>query len=134
VKAPIDWRWPAVAGLAVVVALLAGPVRWLAASAATVAVVAATLAMVTELGRRRSGAGRPKPSAWMEPDQVRDAFHAGGAGRVELVLACDLLERKLSRPDLRAETPVELDTVARMGPEEFRRYLDRRLRALEAAS
>jgi len=134
VKAPIGWGWPAVTILAIVVALLAGPVRWLAAVGATLAVTAATLTIVTELGRRRSRADRPLPPASAEPDEVRAAFRAGSDGRVDLVLACDLLERKILRPDLRAETSVELNAVARMDAEEFRRYLDRRLRALEGAS
>jgi len=134
VKSPIGWGLPAVAAIAVLVALLAGPVRWLQWLAAVVAVVAATLAIVWELGRRRSVVTGPPPRVLLEPDPIRSAFHHGGGGRVDLVLAVDLLERKLSRPDLRAETPVELHTVAHMTPEEFRRYLDRRLRALEASS
>jgi hypothetical protein len=134
VKAPIGWGLPAVVAVAVLVALLAESVRWLQLLAAVLAVVAATLAIVWELGRRRAVAAAPPPRVLLEPDEIRDAFRHGGSGRVDLVLACDLLERKLSRPDLRAETPVELHTVARMAPEEFRRYLDQRLRALEAAS
>lgn len=133
-KSPVGGWWPAVAAVAVVVALVAGPIHWLTALGATLAVVAATLAIVTELSRRVSTRGRAPPPEHVEANDVRAAFRAGGPGRVDLVLACDLLERKITRPELRAETPVELASVTRMDPEEFRRYLDRRLQALEAAT
>jgi hypothetical protein len=65
---------------------------------------------------------------------LREAFTGGVPGREDLILACDLLERKLSRPDLRARTAPEIASLVQLPSEEFRRYVAQRLDELEAGS
>ena len=133
-NSPVGWWWPLLAGIATAVALLAGPAHWLVVPAATVAVVGAALTILEALARQRGGARTPVTPTPAHPGGLREAFTGGEPGREDIVLACDLLERKLSRPDLRARTAVELAVLATLPPEEFRRYLARRLDELEGAS
>jgi hypothetical protein len=134
VSRPVVWWWPVLAGIGVAIALLASSSRAVAGAAATVAVVAAALAVVeTVLRQRRAGHEEYDPTP-THPGGLREAFTGGGPGREDLVLACDLLERKLSRPDLRARTPPEIAALVRLPPDEFRRYVAQRLDELEASS
>jgi len=134
VNLPVGWWWPAIAGVATVAAVLAGPNLPVAAAAATLAVVAAALTVFEAFFRQREPAGRPPDLTREHPGGLREAFVGGEPGREDLVLACDLLERKLARPDLRARTAVEIQSLIRLPPEEFRRYLAQRLDDLEGAS
>jgi hypothetical protein len=134
VRASISWEWPIVATAAAAVALGAGSYRLVAVPAATVAVVAASLAVVAVVRRARVEEPRGEDPVPEHPGGLREAFVGGELGRVDLVLACDLLERKLSRPTLRARTPAELNALVRVPPGEFRRYLTRRIAELEATS
>jgi hypothetical protein len=134
VRLPIGWWWPLLAGIATVAALLAGPNRAIAIPAATIAVFAAVLAVVETLVRQRNLARREYDPGPSRPGGLREAFVGGGPGREDLVLACDLLERKLSRPGLRARTITEVASLVRLPPEEFRRYLAQRLDELEGTS
>lgn len=133
-KPPIGWGWPTLAGVAIALALVAGSSRPLAIGAATVAVIAAALAVVGALGLDRTEEPSEYEPIMGRPGGLREAFVGGELGRIDIVLACDLLERKLARPDLRARTPAEVDALVRVPPAEFRRYLARRLAELEAAS
>ena len=133
-KAAIGWEWPIVATAAAAVALGAGSYRLVAVPAATVAVGAAALTVVGVVRRGRVDEGPEDDAAPEHPGGLREAFVGGELGRIDLVLACDLLERKLSRPNLRARTPAELDRLVRVPPGEFRRYLTRRIAELETRS
>jgi hypothetical protein len=134
VKAAIGWEWPIIATSAAAVALGAGSYRFVAVPAATVAVVAASLAVVGVVRRARVAEAPAEDEAPEHPGGLREAFVGGELGRVDLVLACDLLERKLSQPNLRARAPAELDALVRVPPGEFRRYLTQRIAELEATS
>jgi len=134
VKAPIGWGWPILAAIAGTIALAVGSYRAVAIPAATVAVIAASLAVVGVLTRSRVEEDDEAPPVPEHPGGLREAFVGGELGRIDLVLACDLLERKLSRPTLRARTPTEIDTLVRVPPQEFRQYLARRIAELEATS
>lgn len=133
-RVSVGWGWPLLAALAALVALAASANRPVSASAAAVAVVAASLAIVGVLTRARVEAPEVVASAVEHPGGLREAFVGGELGRVDLVLACDLLERRLARPNLRARTPAEVEALVRLPPEQFRRYLASRLDELEASS
>jgi len=136
-NAPVGWWWLVVAALAALVAVGAGSSVAVAAPAATVAVVAAVLAVLETVVRPRRA--RRGSSAYYDPGPtrpggLREAFIGGAPGREDLVLACDRLDRALSRPNLRARTTSEIHAILALPPDEFRRYLSRRLAELEAAS
>lgn len=134
-NSPVGWWWPFLAGVAVLIAVLAGPSRdEIAVPAATVAVVAAALTVLETLVRQRGGASKPPLPTPAHPGGLREAFTGGEPGREDIILACDLLERKLSQPDLRARTAYEVAALVTLPPEEFRKYIARRLDELEGAS
>lgn len=133
-KAPFSWEWPIIATAAAALALGAGTYRLVAVPAATLAVVAASLAVVAVVRRARVEDAPEEDPAPEHPGGLREAFVGGELGRVDLVLACDLLERKLARPNLRARSPAELNALVRVPPGDFRRYLTRRIAELEATS
>jgi hypothetical protein len=134
VRSPIGWWWPALAGIAIVVAALAGANYALAVPAATVAVVAGSLTVIDALGRHRGPLDGPILARPLRPGGVRGAFRGGEVGREDIVLTLDLLERKLARPDLPSRTGPELAEICRRPPEQFRRYLAERLAGLEGDS
>lgn len=129
-NAPIGWWWPAVAIIATGVAFAAGPVYALAVPAATVAVVAAALTILEVILRQRGEVGG-REYRISRAVGVRGAFVGGVAGREDVVLTLDLLERRITRPDLPARTPREIAEIARLSPAEFRRYVAKRLDDLE---
>ena len=133
-SSPVGWWWPLLAGIATAVALLAGPAHELVVPAATVAVLGAAMTVLEALARQRGGARAPAAPTPTHPGGLREAFTGGQPGREDIVLACDLLERKLSRPDLRARSAFEIAALVTLPPEEFRRYIARRLDELEGAS
>ncbi|HYA10491.1 MAG TPA: hypothetical protein VEH10_02315 [Thermoplasmata archaeon] len=133
-NAPIGWWWPLVAVLATALAFAAGPTYELAVPAATVAVIAAALTIVEVIVRQRAQVGTDAERPLPAPGGVRGAFTGGEPGREDIVLTIDLLERKISRPDLPARTGAQIASIVRRPPAEFRRYLAERLDALEAVS
>lgn len=132
--ASIGWWWPAAAGVAAVVAFLAGPAYLLAVPAATVAVLAAAMTLVEAVWRRREwperGAYVPRASF----GGIREAFNGGPSGRADVVHALDLLERKLSRPDLPTRTEAEVRQLIDHPADDFRRYVADRLDELEGSA
>lgn len=133
-NAPFGWRWPLVAGIAIIVAVAAGASSAFAEAAATVAVVAAVLTLVEVVARRREREVVERAPKAVRPGGSREAFTGGEPGREDIVLALDLLERKFSTPGLRTRTASELASIVRRPPAEFRRYVERRLDELERAS
>lgn len=130
----MGWWWPLLAAVSAVVAVLAGSRLEISVPAATLAVVGAVLTVVEAIARQRSPARGTVESTVDHPGGLREAFTGGEPGREDLVLACDLLERKLSRPDLPARTSLELAQIVLLPPEEFRQYLAWRLDELESSS
>ena len=133
-SAPISWWWPTVAGIATLIAFLAGPTYSIAVPAATAAVIAAALTLVDAVGRRREEVARRRRPVPTGPGGIRGAFTGGEPGREDIVLALDLLERKFSRPDLPARTGAELRELANQPEEGFREYVAERLDTLEGPS
>lgn len=133
-RSPIGWWWPAVAGVSIVVAAIAGPDYGLAVPAATIAVIAAALTVIDALGRHRGPIDGPNLRRSLSPGGVRGAFRGGEASREDIVLTIDLLERKLARPDLPTRSSAELAEICRRSPEQFRRYVADRIASLEGAS
>ncbi len=133
-RSPIGWWWPVLAGIAVLVAVLAGPNYTLAVPAATAAVILSALGVIDALGRHRGELEGPILSRPVPPGGVRGAFRGGEPGREDIVLTLDLLERQLARPDLPSRTAAELAAICRQSPEQFHRYLAKRLNELEARS
>lgn len=133
-RSPIGWWWPAVAAVAIVVAAIAGPDYAVAVPAATIAVIAAALTVVDALGRHRGELAGPILARALPPGGIRGAFRGGETGREDIVLTLDLLERRLSRPDLPSRSAAQLAEICRRSPEQFRRYLAERLAALEGSS
>ncbi len=101
---------------------------------ATLAVLTAALAMVGPLrlryAERRPAAHFPAVNV----GSVREAFVGGEPGREDVVLKLDLLERKISRPDLPARKPWEIAEIVRQPPAAFREYVRGRVDELEARS
>lgn len=133
-KSPIGWWWPAIAGIATLVAVVGGAHYSVAVPAATVAVVAAALTFIDPLNRRRTDAPRRAYHPAVHLGSVREAFVGGEPGWEDIVLTLDLLERKLSNPNLPARTGPEVAAIVRQSPERFRAYLARRLDELEGRS
>lgn len=105
----------------------------IAIPAAAGAVLVAALA-VGEAASRTAGPSPAAPRARPVPQSgIRDWLGAGEMGREDLLLLLDRLERKTSNPNLPARTPQEVTALARLTPPEFRRYLARRLDALEGS-
>ncbi len=132
--APLGWWWPLLTAAAVIAALLADGTPKVAAVAGTVAVAGAALTILDAVTRRRERAAAPSGEPRAGPGGVRGAFRGGDTGREDIVLALDLLERKVVRPTLRARSSGELSSVAGRTPEEFRRYVAERLDDLERAT
>jgi hypothetical protein len=65
---------------------------------------------------------------------LRDAFHSGELGRYRILTTLRLLERELLGASALSASPDDERALARMPPDEFRRWLDRRLATLEASS
>jgi len=134
VSGSIGWWWPALAGIATIVAFAVGPTYSVAVPAATVAVVAASLTIVEVIVRQRSEAEAGPARAPIVPGGVRGALAGGEPGREDVVLTLDLLERKISRPDLPARTGPQVTAIVRRPAPEYRRYVAQRLDELEEAS
>lgn len=130
-KAPIGLLWPTVAGLAALIAFLAGPTYAIAVPAATVAVIAAGLALIAAVASRPDNEWKGTESSPVGPGGIRAAFNEGLPGREDIVMALDLLERKLLRPDLPARTVSEYHELAGRSPDDFRQYVADRLDELE---
>lgn len=133
-NSPVGWWWPLLAGGSALIAVVAGPRLEISVPAATLAVAGATLTLFEVVARQRLPARAASDPTSDHPGGLREAFRGGTPGREDLVLACDLLERKLSRPDLPAKTPLELAEIVRLPPDAFRRYLAGRLDELEGSS
>lgn len=132
-NAPFGWWWPVLAGVAAVVAWVAGATT-LGAVGATVAVLAAALALVDAVARRRERAVAVREPPAVAPGGLREAFVGGEPGREDIVLALDLLERKFTHPNLPARSVTELAALAFQPQAQFREYVAARLEELERAS
>lgn len=131
---PVAWWWAVLAGLCVGLALAASGSPGVSVGAATAAAGFAGLAVVETIVRHRAARARRSDVTVRHPGGLREMFVGGEPGREDLVLACDLLERQIARPELRARTQPELEALVRMPPEAFRRYIARRLDELERIS
>jgi len=134
VNLPVAWWWAALAGLCVVLALVASASPGVSVAAATFGAAFAGLAVVETIVRHRAARARRLDTTLRHPGGLREMFVGGEPGREDLVLACDLLERQIARPELRARTKVELEAIVRVPPEEFRRYIAWRVDELERIS
>lgn len=131
---PVAWWWAIPAGLAAAVALTASGSPGVAVAAATAAAGCAGLAVVETIVRHRAVPARSVETAPERPGGMREMFVGGEPGREDLVLACDLLERRIARPSLRARTRPEIEVLVSLPPEQFRRYVAGRLDELERIS
>jgi len=120
-----------IAAAAATAAIVVGSNASLAIPAAAVAVGAAAFLLLGALDRvawRSAGHGVPPRSS---TTRLRTALAAGKHGRRELLAYLDSIERGgfgLSTPVLSME---ELNRLLEEPPEEFRRYIDARVRDLE---
>jgi hypothetical protein len=128
----VNWGLPVVAGVATVLAVLAGSNLAIALPAAVVAVLAAALLFA----RRWSDRARPpEPSApppRTDADRLRLAFRSGRIGREEVVITLNRLERSFLDPELAPPPVDELSRLAALPPEEFLTYVRRTVDRLEA--
>lgn len=123
----IGWFWPTVCGLAAGFAVLVSGSRVATLVAGAFAVWAGGMAVARALGWK----------GWDEldlavqiPEQrvgVRDLFLAGRAGREDLVLRLDALDRHRGPP----RSPQELARILGAPPEVFLRYLAHRVGRIE---
>lgn len=112
-------------------AVVAGTNATLAISAAAVAVGSSAFLLLSVFDRIAWSAPSTGTSSRTTTTRIREAIAAGRHGRRELIALLDSLERSgfgLATPFLSAE---KLDQLLSANPEEFRRYLDARVRELE---
>ncbi|HYB79849.1 MAG TPA: hypothetical protein VEG66_08870 [Thermoplasmata archaeon] len=112
-------------------AVVAGANAALAIPAAAVAVGSSALLFLSVFDRLAWPASRVGTPSRAPATRVREAIAAGKHGRRELIAFLDSLERSgfgLATPVLPAE---ELGHLLSASPEEFRRYLESRVRELE---
>lgn len=132
--APFAWWWPTLAAAFTVVAVVTYRNYAVAVPAAALAVLAAAVAVADAV--RRTSTSRPAPprARPIPPSGVRDWLLAGELGREDIVLLLDRLERRLVHPDLPAQTPQQIATIAATRPADFRRYVAARLAELEGTA
>lgn len=120
-----------VAGLAAVGAILAGTNTVLAVPVGAVAVGVAALLLLSVLERTAwpSASSRSYPRS--PSSSVRAAFRTGKIGRHELISLLDSLEHNSYGTVRSTVSPEELGRLLTATPEEFRRYLEARVRDLE---
>lgn len=137
----------ALVGLALVatgVAVQAGNNLSVAVPAASGAVFLISVVGVLEVGERSrdlvavvAGVGRPAMLHRVESDsllRLRRAFASGSIGRTSILATIRALERDLS-PAGRTLLSLEAErSVLHLPPEEFRAWIDERLRRIEAMS
>lgn len=120
-----------VAAVAAAGAVVAGTNASLAIPAAAVAVGASAFLLLSVFDRFAWPTAPPPSPARESATRIRDAIAAGRHGRREILAVLDSLERSgfgLVTPTL---TPEELDHLLTESSEEFRRYIDARVRDLE---
>ena len=112
-------------------AVVAGTNAGLAIPAAAVAVGASAFLLLAVFDRLAWSSPPSATPSRTATTRVREAIAAGKHGRRELIALLDSLERSgygLATPVLPAE---KLGQLLSASPEEFRRYLDARIRELE---
>jgi hypothetical protein len=120
-----------VAVVASVLAILAGTDVDEAVPAAAVAVGAAAFLLVGVVEHTRWPRGRPMPTLEADPARVRSSFGSGANGRPALVSLLDALDRTQGNPNLASTHPDEIARLKTLPPQEFRAYLETRVRELE---
>jgi hypothetical protein len=126
------------------IAIYAGNNLVVAVPAGSVAILSVAAVGAVELQARsarlvpvRAGVARQPLSHRIESDsllQLRRSFTAGEIGRSSILATVRALERDLSPT---GRTPLSLDAerdVLHLPPEQFRRWVDDRLRRIEAAT
>jgi hypothetical protein len=132
-KAPFRFAFPAIAGLATLVAIAADTNQSIAIPAATCAVAAAALALWDSV---RTPA--PAPTAAPAPDVAAvgggsEAWFLGGTmGQEAIVLLLDRIDRALAHPSLPVRTARELSILRGLSRADFLRYIESRIAQLEA--
>ncbi len=130
---PIGWAWPAVAALAVALAVVAGPDLPAAVAAGGLAIFAASMACVQVFGwdaRVRAESATPYQ---LTGAGVRELFLMGRRGREELIVKLDLLEMAGTHREPRLRPPEQMQRLLSASREEFSRYLARRLARIEGS-
>ena len=120
-----------IAVLASAAAIAAGTNAPLVIPAAAVAVGSSALLLVSVFDRVAWPSPRRGAPARASSTRIRDAIAAGKGGRRELLAILDTLERSGYGPATPTRSADELDHLLAVSPEEFRRYLDARVRELE---
>jgi hypothetical protein len=138
--------WAVVGGavIAAAVAIQAGDNLVVAVPAGAVAVLLVSVVGATELQSRssqlvpaRTGVVRQAAQARIESDsllRLRRSFGTGEIGRSSILATVRALERDLSPS---GRTPLSLEgerTVLELPPDQFRKWVDDRLRRIEAAT
>jgi hypothetical protein len=132
--APFGPFLPALAVAAALAAIWAGPDYGVAVPACLLAVACAGGTLADAVNRRGARVDRPRPRMPERSPGIRDLFYGGAIGRAQLVDILDRIDREGDHPELPRRADGELREIARLTPEEFHRYVVRRLDALEGAS
>jgi hypothetical protein len=129
-----DDAWMAVAliaGVASTIAILANADLSVAIPLAAVAVAAASLLLIEIVEKTKWPARVVYPTVATDPAGVRSSLKAGVRGRFPLVLLLDSLDRHAGNPDVHGSSMNEIKEIEAMPADEFRGYLDRRIREVE---
>jgi hypothetical protein len=132
VKLPPGWPLLAIAAVAIGVAIYAGPNQGVATACAIVALI--VIGLFT-LGRARRTVADPRPPALPSPYDAttpfRASLRAGRAGRSEVVVLLDELERRSGRSDRPTTPGIEVARLRGLPRAEFREYVGKRLDEIE---
>ncbi|MCI4372903.1 MAG: hypothetical protein L3K02_04600 [Thermoplasmata archaeon] len=131
---PRGWPLLGLAGVAIGLAIYAGPNQGVATAGALVGLVAIAIFV---LGPARHAAvdlrsaTLPRPVDLSSPFEV--SLRAGRSGRSEVVAMLDELERRTGRPELPTTPALEVVRLRALPRVEFREYVRERLDGIDGA-
>jgi hypothetical protein len=133
VKLPRGWPLLAIAAGAVAVAIYAGPNQNVAIAGAIAALVALGLFLLGPARRVAVAPRSPAPTPVVDAaTPFRASLRAGRAGRTEVVVLLDELERRSGHPDRPTTPATEVARLRGLTGTDFRAYVRTRLDEIES--
>ena len=132
---PRGWPLLSVAGVAVGIAVYAGPNQGVATAGAIVALLAIGIFLIGPARRTTVDLRPPPPPREFDAaSPFRASLAAGRSGRTEVVALLDELERRSHRPDRPTTLAMEVARLRGLSRADFRAYVRGRLEELEGGS